>query len=82
MNKTEAGDEIDLYKLIHTLWSGKWIIAVFGFTGLLIAFGYLTALNSKSPKAHVHISAKYSIEAISNSIKNFCMGDLDCSLSG
>ena len=28
MNKTEAGDEIDLYKLIHTLWSGKWIIAV------------------------------------------------------
>ena len=29
MNKTEAGDEIDLYKLIHTLWSGKWIIAVF-----------------------------------------------------
>ena len=79
MNKTEVDDEIDLYKLIHTLWSGKWVIALFGFTSLLVAFGYLTVLNSKLPKAHVHVSAKYSIEAISNSVKNLCMDDSACS---
>ena len=54
MNKTEAGDEIDLYKLILFV-SGKWIIG-FGFTGFAYCFRLFDGFEFKIAKTPLHIS--------------------------
>lgn len=40
MNITKQDDELDIFELFKTMWSGKWIIVVFMFISIAASFTF------------------------------------------
>lgn len=54
-----SNDEIDLFKLLDTLWDGKWFIISFTVLATLIGFGY-----SQVSEPKYNVSVTYNLNDI------------------
>ena len=61
MSQPRQDDEIDLFEMFETLWTGKWIIIA--FVGISLASGFTFNLYKKTnlPDPHFRVIAPYSV---------------------
>ena len=69
-----SNDEIDLFKLLDTLWDGKWFIISFTVLATLIGFGY-----SQVSEPKYNVSVTYNLNDI-DSLRNekICSSKSNC----